>query len=59
LAGMIAGLAVLLYAKFGTQLAWTWYVLVGAVTTYLAGSLASLLDRGTPSHPAAAADRTS
>jgi len=45
LAGMITGLAVLLYAKFGTRLAWTWFVLLGAVTTYLVGSLASLLDR--------------
>ncbi len=45
LAGMITGLAVLLCAKFGTRLAWTWFVLLGAVTTYLVGSLASLLDR--------------
>ncbi len=44
LAGMLAGLGVLLYAKFETHLAWTWYVLVGATTTFLAGSLASLLD---------------
>ena len=45
LAGMITGLAVLLYAKFGTRLAWTWFVLLGALTTYLVGSLGSLLDR--------------
>ncbi len=53
LAGMITGLAVLLAVKFGTQLAWTWYVLVGATTTYLAGSLVSLLDRGASPQPAA------
>ncbi len=51
LAGMIAGAGLLLYCKFGTPLAWTWYVLVGALATYLAGSLASLLDRGAPSPP--------
>jgi SSS family transporter len=51
LAGMIAGLSLLLYCKFGTPLAWTWYVLIGALATYLAGSLASLLDRGASSSP--------
>ncbi len=51
LAGMITGLAVLLYAKFGTRLAWTWFVLLGAVTTYLVGSLASLLDRENKMQP--------
>jgi SSS family transporter len=45
LVGMTIGLGTLLYCKFKTPLAWTWYVLVGAVTTYLAGSLASLLNR--------------
>jgi SSS family transporter len=43
LAGMIAGLAVMLYVKFATPLAWTWYVAVGTVTTFVSGSLASLL----------------
>ena len=44
LAGMIAGLALMLYVKFATPLAWTWYVLVGTLTTFLVGSAASLLD---------------
>ncbi len=44
LAGMIAGLATLLYLKFGTPVAWTWYVLIGAITTFVCGSLASLLE---------------
>ena len=48
---MLAGLGVLLYAKFGTHLAWTWYVLVGATTTFLAGSLASLLNGGKKMQP--------
>ncbi len=45
LAGMITGLAVMLYVKFGTSLAWTWYVAVGTVTTFASGSLASLLGK--------------
>jgi Na+/proline symporter len=44
LAGMIAGLALMLYVKFATPLAWTWYVLVGTLATFLVGSAASLLD---------------
>src|SRR5437879_5801113 len=51
LAGMLAGLGVLLYAKFETHLAWTWYVLVGATTTFLAGSLASLPNGGKKMQP--------
>ncbi|HEX9760989.1 MAG TPA: hypothetical protein VGA40_08715, partial [Candidatus Acidoferrales bacterium] len=43
LAGMIAGLAVMLAVKFLTPLAWTWYVLVGTSSTFLVGSLASLI----------------
>ena len=42
LAGMAAGLVVLLYIKFGTPLAWTWYVLVGSAVTFGVGSVASL-----------------
>jgi hypothetical protein len=48
---MIAGLAVMLYVKFATPLAWTWYVAVGTVTTFASGSLASLM--GTNSTPRA------
>ena len=43
LAGMAAGLAVLLCMKFGTPLAWTWYVLVGSAVTFAVGSVASFL----------------
>lgn len=45
LAGMIAGLAMMLYVKFGTPIAWTWYVLVGTMVTFTVGSLVSLLDK--------------
>jgi SSS family transporter len=43
LAGMIAGLAVMLGVKFFTPVAWTWYVLIGTVATFAVGSIASLL----------------
>jgi Na+/proline symporter len=45
LTGMIAGLAVMLYVKFATPLAWTWYVLVGTLTTFAVGSVASVLGK--------------
>jgi len=44
IAGMIAGLAVILAVWRYTPLAWTWYVLAGTVPTFVVGSLASLLD---------------
>ena len=37
--GMIAGLTVLTYVKFGTSLAWPWYAVVGSVTTFCCGWL--------------------
>ena len=40
--GMLAGLAVILYVTFGTNVAWTWYVVVGSLTTFTVGWLASL-----------------
>lgn len=39
--GMLAGLAVLLAIKLCTPLAWTWYVLVGTVTTVAVGVASS------------------
>jgi Na+/proline symporter len=41
--GMLAGLAMILYVRFGTDIAWTWYVVVGSVTTFLAGWALGLL----------------
>jgi Na+/proline symporter len=40
--GMVAGLAVMLYVKFLTPIAWTWYVLIGTSVTFLTGWLVSL-----------------
>ncbi|MBL8227603.1 MAG: sodium:solute symporter [Bryobacterales bacterium] len=45
--GMSAGLLVMLYVKFGTKIAFTWYVLIGSVMTFSVGYLTSMwIDRG-------------
>jgi SSS family transporter len=41
IAGMLAGLAVMLYVKFFTSIAWTWYVLIGSAVTMACGLLYS------------------
>ena len=41
--GMIAGLALMLYVRFATPIAFTWYVLIGTSMTFATGLLASLL----------------
>ena len=41
LIGMLASCAVMTYIRFGTKLAWTWYVLVGSLVTFLVAWLAS------------------
>lgn len=42
IAGVIAGLAVILYVKLATHIAFTWWVPIGACTTFLTGCAASL-----------------
>jgi SSS family transporter len=44
LAGVAAGLAAIVYVRFLTPIAWTWYVLIGAGATFTAGLLASLVE---------------
>ena len=39
--GMCAGLAVLGFIKFGTNIAWPWYALIGSGTTFAAGWILS------------------
>jgi SSS family solute:Na+ symporter len=46
LVGFIAGLAFMIGVKLFTPLAWTWYVLVGTIATYIVGSLASMVGTG-------------
>lgn len=41
--GMAAGLAINLYLKFGTTVAWTWYVLIGTAATFTTAWLASFV----------------
>jgi SSS family solute:Na+ symporter len=46
LVGFVAGLVFLLAIRLFTPLAWTWYVLLGTLTTFTTGSLASLSEAG-------------
>lgn len=46
LAGMAAGLAVMLAVHFSRTVAWTWYVLIGTLATFLFGTLVSWLEPG-------------
>lgn len=41
--GMAGGLAVLGYVKFGTDVAWPWYALIGSATTFAVGWTLSLM----------------
>lgn len=43
IAGVIVGLCVILYVKLATRIAFTWWVPVGACSTYLAGCAASFI----------------
>jgi SSS family solute:Na+ symporter len=42
IAGVVAGLAAVIYVRFQTPIAWTWYVLIGTTMTFTVGYLASL-----------------
>jgi SSS family solute:Na+ symporter len=44
---MVAGLALMLYIRFATPIAWTWYVLIGTAATFLTGLAASLFVKET------------
>jgi SSS family solute:Na+ symporter len=43
LVGMVVGIAVLTFVKFGTSVAWPWFAIIGSVTTFASGYIASLL----------------
>jgi SSS family solute:Na+ symporter len=47
LIGMLVGLLFMIAIKLHTPLAWTWYVFIGTLMTFVVGSVASLLDRKT------------
>jgi SSS family transporter len=42
-AGIIAGAALMLWVKLETGVSWQWYVLIGSVTTFVVGLLASFI----------------
>jgi Na+/proline symporter len=48
IAGVTAGLATVVGIHFYTPIAWTWYVLIGTVTTFTVGLLASLFQGPVP-----------
>jgi hypothetical protein len=39
------GLILMLYVRFGTPIAFTWYVLIGTSATFITGLVASLFFR--------------
>ncbi|MEX2263740.1 MAG: sodium:solute symporter [Bryobacteraceae bacterium] len=41
IAGLLAGLTTMVYVRFFTGVAWTWYVLIGATVTFTVGWLAA------------------
>ena len=41
--GVAAGLATVVYVRFATQVAWTWYVLIGTSATFAAGCILEFL----------------
>jgi len=43
LVGLFTGIAAMIAVRFGTHLAYTWYVLIGTIITYVVGSLASIV----------------
>ena len=49
MAGMIAGFVLMLYVKFQTSIAWTWYVLIGTCVTFGVASIASVFLKEPPS----------
>lgn len=44
IAGTVCGLAAVLWVHFETPIAWTWYVFIGAVVTFLTALVASLFE---------------
>ncbi len=50
--GMACGLTLMLYVKFETSIAWTWYVLIGSSVTFLTALAASyfITEKVRPSH---------
>jgi Na+/proline symporter len=54
--GMMVGLAAVLYVRFLTDIAWTWYVVIGSVSTFATGWVLGLVLPPAQSSSAASAD---
>lgn len=48
LVGIVAGVGILSFVKFGTTVAWPWYAIIGSVTTFCVGLIASFFAFSTP-----------
>jgi CBS-domain-containing membrane protein len=46
--GMGAGLALILYVRFETPIAFTWWVLIGTLMTFITGLLVSFVVKESP-----------
>ncbi len=51
LVGVLAGIAAVSFAKFGTPLAWPWFALVGSFTVFVVGLVASFMLSGQQAPP--------
>lgn len=47
MAGVLAGLAAILFVRFRTPIAWTWWVPIGSLATFVAGYVASFFQSDT------------
>lgn len=50
MAGMLAGLLIVLFVKFATPIAFTWYVLIGSSVTFATALVASYIFKESSSH---------
>ncbi|QDS93611.1 Sodium/glucose cotransporter [Roseimaritima multifibrata] len=57
--GMLGGFVILVYAKFGTTLAWTWFAPLGALFTYFIGWSSNLFFSPSAKPPQTAAESRS
>jgi len=46
IAGVLVGLAAILYVRYATPIAWTWWVLIGTAATFAGGYAVSLFQTG-------------
>jgi Na+/proline symporter len=47
MAGVLGGVAAILFVRYRTPIAWTWWVMIGSLATFAIGYLASFFDPST------------